>query len=167
MKSKFFASFFVLLILVMASAVYAHGTSAAAGETKELGNYEITFSTIPDYPVVGRETEILVEIHDESLGRDVSGLDVRMEIHDANEREVFSGAAHEEEEAGLYGVHYTFQKSGEYEIHAAFADKETEFMLEVDSLGTEGTVQLVVVLGLILFMLIFIEMEYRKKGKEK
>ena len=144
----------ILCILLFIPLAAAHSI-----ETKYVirsdGQYNIKFSTDPEFPLTNKETHLDFEIWD-NKGKPVSVSDIKVSLAKDNERKTLVLTQIDDH----YELEHIFKETGVYQINP-FIDGQKlniDFYVEVDSFGLYGILRSSVI---ILFLLILIWLMYK------
>ena len=124
----------LLCMLLVIPLVTAHSI-----ETKFVirsdGQYNIKFSTDPEFPIVNKETHLDFEIWD-NKGEFVSISDIEIILVKDDERQTLALTESHEH----YEIKHVFREPGVYKIIPSINGQELdiEFSVEVDSFGRSG-----------------------------
>lgn len=133
------------LLIIVAQPVFAHGLKERSLKAEE-GGYSIELITEPKYPVIWKQTALVVTIKKDGLP--VEGLQVAFTLHYPSHSDAVSiEAVHQGK--GRYSAEHTFKEQGSYEIHVGFDEIQSAFKLKVDSLGVKGVLRGLMVLLII------------------
>lgn len=149
----------VLCMLLVIPLVAAHSI-----ETKFVirsdGQYNIKFSTDPEFPIVNKETHLDFEIWD-NQGEFVSISDIEIILAKDEERQTLVLTESHEH----YEIKHVFEEPGVYKINPSIQGQQLdiEFVVEIDSFGLSGMVRSGLIIFLLLILIIFMYKDYKLK----
>jgi len=155
MRKTIIALFCVLLLVPL---VTAHSI-----ETKYVirsdDQYNVKFSSDPEFPVINRETHMNFEVWD-NAGEPVAGANMKIELVKDDRRTTLPLT----EKDDHYDVEHVFDEQGIYRIIPYINDQklEIEFNIEVDAFGLSGILRS----GLIFLFLITLIIKMYKDCKK-
>lgn len=156
----------VIIGIVLASVLVSAHALEKTVVVRSSDEYNVQFSTKPEYPVTGKTTHLDFEVWDNE-GKDLAGLDFVVRFQKNNK--VFTRKAVEHSPA-----HYSATlelERGIYTITPVINDKITRitFELFVDSFGTQGVLMVgtLALFAAILVILAYKDCRKKKKRKKK
>lgn len=153
----------LLCMLLVIPLVAAHSI-----ETKFVirsdGQYNIKFSTDPEFPVVNKEIHLDFEIWD-NKGEFISISDIEIILVKDDERQSLALTESHEH----YEIKHIFEEPGVYKIIPSINGQELdlEFSIEIDSFGLSGMLRGGLIIFLLLVLIIFMYKDCKKARREK
>ena len=130
------------------------------------GQYNIKFSTDPEFPIVNKETHLDFEIWD-NQGESISIPDIEIILVKDDERQTLALTESHEH----YEIKHVFEEPGVYKIIPSINGQELdlEFGVEVDSFGWSGMLRsgLIIFLLLVLIILMYKDCKLKKARRRK
>ena len=128
------------------------------------GQYNIKFSTDPEFPVVNKETHLDFEIWD-NKGGFISISDIEIILVKDDERQSLALTESHEH----YEIKHIFEEPGVYKIIPSINGQELdlEFSIEIDSFGLSGMLRGGLIIFLLLVLIIFMYKDCKKARREK
>ena len=153
----------LLCLLLVIPLVAAHSI-----ETKFVirsdGQYNIKFSTDPEFPIVNKETHLDFEIWD-NQGEFISISDIEIILVKDDERQSLALTESHEH----YEIKHIFEEPGVYKIIPSIngQELELEFSIEIDSFGRSGMLRGGLIIFLLLVLIILMYKDCKKARREK
>ena len=146
-----------LLLFIPLVSAHAIDKGPISKSTEE---YVIEFSTIPKFPVTGKQVHLDFVIKDQNENF-ITESNVKIELH-KEEKIITLDLA--EEKHGHYSVGYEYGEAGEYEIHPIINgdELETGFELTVDGFGLSGLLRAGTIILLLLILIGFMIKDCRR-----
>jgi len=154
-----------LLFLVVCSILIAQFVSAHAVERESIirnaGEYNIKFSTDPQFPVTGRLMHMNFEVWDNS-GQVLSDATIQIVLH-TQERTIQLDT---NKKADHYDVEYVFDSAGEYTLIPFINGEQvdTSFTIHVDTFGSDELLKVAIIA---FFILLLLKLMYKDCMKRK
>lgn len=152
----------LLCVLLVIPLVTAHSI-----ETKFVirsdGQYNIKFSTDPEFPIVNKETHLDFEIWD-NQGEFISISDIKIILVKDDERQTLALIESHEH----YEIKHIFEEPGVYKIIPSINGQELdlEFSIEIDSFGRSGMLRGGLIILLLLVLIIFMYKDCKKARRK-
>jgi len=127
------------------------------------GQYNIKFSTDPEFPVVNKETHLDFEIWD-NKGEFISISDIEIILVKDDERQILALIESHEH----YEIKHVFEEQGVYKIIPSINGQELdlEFSIEIDSFGLSGILRSGLIILLLLVLIIFMYKDCKKSRRK-
>lgn len=160
-----------IIIILLCMLLVIPLAAAHSIETKFVirsdGQYNIKFSTDPEFPIINKETHLDFEIWD-NQGEPIAIPDIEITLAKDDERQTLALT----ESHDHYELKHVFEEPGVYKIIPSINGQELdlEFSVEVDSFGLSGILRGGVIILLLLVLIIFMYKDYKLKktrGRKK
>jgi len=152
----------LLCMLLVLPLVAAHSI-----ETKFVirsdGQYNIKFSTDPEFPIVNKETHLDFEIWD-NQGEFISISDIEIVLVKGDERQTLALTESHEH----YEIKRVFEEPGAYKIIPSLKGQQLdiEFNIEIDSFGLSGMLRGGLIIFLLIVLIIFMYKDCKKARRK-